>query len=58
MCETPPSNVVSGGILITVRVDNWTRKTEFAYVNDPTFESISPNFSFVRWSPYINTLTF
>jgi len=49
MCETPPSDVVSEGIIITVSVDNWMGDSAgFTYVFDPTFESISPNISFVR----------
>jgi len=47
MCETSPSDVVSEGIIITVSVDNWMGDSAgFAYVADPTFESISPNISF------------
>jgi len=49
MCETSPSDVVSEGIIITVSVDNWMGDSAgFAYVADPTFESISPNISFAR----------
>ena len=49
MCETSPSDVVSEGIIISVSVDNWMGDSAgFAYVADPTFESISPNISFAR----------
>ena len=49
MCETSLSDVVSEEIILTVSVDNWMgNRTGFAYVTDPNFESISPNFSFAR----------
>ena len=48
MCETSPNGVVPNSV-ITVIVDNWMgSRAGFAYVNDPTFTSISPNMSFVR----------
>jgi len=45
MCETSPNGVVPNSIIIDNLMGN---RAGFAYVDDPTFTSISPNISIVR----------
>ena len=48
-CTTPPGDAVTGAQeLVEVFVDNWSLQLAgFRYVVDPTFDSITPNFTFI-----------
>lgn len=49
VCTTPPSDAVIRNNLLEVRIDNWSSQISgFNYLEDPTFESISPNVSFFQ----------
>lgn len=49
VCITPPSDEVIANNLLEVRIDNWSAQNSgFDYLENPTFEEISPNVSFVK----------
>ena len=49
VCITPASSNPVINNLIEVRIDNWSAQISgYDYLPDPTFQSITPNLSFVR----------
>ena len=49
VCITPGSDQSIINNLLEVRIDNWRAQISgFDYLDDPTFEGISPNVSFFQ----------
>lgn len=53
-CVTPPKNTsdqLDSNLVISVSIDNWKQPmTGFEYVQDPTFASIFPDYSFATYA--------